>query len=86
MGHPQIRRETMFVTDKKIAEIADNLQSAFEVGSLHSQSSISKIAAHAADELADSGLPTRRSLCLVVAKVALATWTETTIQTKAALS
>ena len=76
----------MFVTDQKIAEMADNLQSAFEVGSLHSQSSIREIAAHAADELADNGLPTRKSLCFVVAKVALATWTETTIQTKAALS
>ena len=76
----------MFVTDKKISEIADNLQSAFEVGSLHSQSSISEIAAHAADELADNGLPTRKSLCLVVAKIALAHWIETIMQTKAALS
>ena len=76
----------MFVTDQTIAEIADNLQSAFEVGSLHSRSSISEIANHAADELADAGLPTRRSLCLVVAKVALMTWTETTLQTKAALA
>lgn len=76
----------MFVTDQKIAEIADNLQNAFEVGPLHSQSSISEIAAHAADELADNGLPTRRSLCLVVAKVALATWIEKTVQTKAALA
>lgn len=76
----------MFVKDEKIAEIADNLQSAFEVGSLHSQSKISEIARHAADELADNGLPTRRSLCLVVAKVALATWIETTIQTKATLA
>jgi len=76
----------MFVTDDKIAEIADNLQSAFEIGLLHSQSKISEIARHAADELADNGLPTRRSLCLVVAKVALATWAEATIQTKATLS
>lgn len=76
----------MFVTDQKIAEIADNMQSAFEVGSLHSHSSINTIAEHAADELADNGLPTRPSLCLVVAKVALAAWIETTIQTKAALA
>jgi len=74
----------MFVTDEKIAEIADNLQSAFEVGSLHSQSSIREIAAHAAEELADNGLPTRKSLCFVVAKVALMNWIEMTMQTKAA--
>tara|TARA_R110000764_G_scaffold214784_1_gene301328 strand:+ start:54 stop:284 length:231 start_codon:yes stop_codon:yes gene_type:complete len=76
----------MFVTDKKIAEIADDLQSAFEVGSLHSHSSINAIAAHASVELSDNGLPTRQSLCLVVAKVALATWIETMIQTKATLA
>ena len=76
----------MLVTDKKIAEIASNLQSEFEVGSLHSHSSISEIASHAADELADNGLPTRRSLCLVVAKVALATWIETIMQTKSELA
>jgi hypothetical protein len=72
----------MFVTDQKIAEVADEMQSLFEVGSLHSQSKIGVIARHAEEALADNGLPTRKSLCLVVAKVALMTWHETIHQTK----
>lgn len=72
----------MFVTDQKIAEVADEMQSLFEVGQLHSQSKIGIIARHAREALADNGLPTRKSLCLVVAKVALMTWQETIHQTK----
>ena len=67
----------MFVTNEKVSEIADNLLSNFEVGDLHSRSSLREIARHARDELADNGLPTRRSLCFVVAKVALANWVGT---------
>lgn len=66
----------MFVTDQTIAEVADAMQSDFEVGSLHSQSSIGAIARRAQEELADRGLPTRKSLCFTVAKAALMTWQE----------
>lgn len=72
----------MFVTDQIIAEVADEMQSNFEVGSLHSQSSIGAIARVAQEQLADRGLPTRKSLCFVVAKVALNTWHETIHQVK----
>lgn len=76
----------MFVTNAKIAKVAEQMQPLFEIGSLHSRSRIGEIARHAADELADAGLPTRRSLCFTVANVALATWQETIAQTRATLS
>ena len=76
----------MYVTPNQIAEIADNMQPLFEIGSLHSRSRIGEIARHAAGELADAGLPTRRSLCFTVASVALATWQETIAQTRKAIS
>ena len=73
----------MYVTNEKIAEIADNMQPYFEL-SLHSESSLREISAVAAEELANNGLPTRKSLCIVVAKVALNTWIERIMQRKAA--
>ena len=76
----------MYVKPNQIAEIADNMQPLFESGPLHSRSRIGEIARHAAEELADAGLPTRRSLCFVVAKVALATWQETITQARVTLS
>ena len=76
----------MYVKPKQIAEIADRMQPLFEIGPLNSQSRIGEIARHAADELADAGLPTRRSLCFTVANVALMTWQENITQTRKALS
>tara|TARA_R110000787_G_C13205475_1_gene424524 strand:+ start:409 stop:639 length:231 start_codon:yes stop_codon:yes gene_type:complete len=76
----------MFVTDKIIANVADEMQSTFEGGTLHSRSKIGEIARHAKEALADNGLPTRQSLCFVVAKVALMTWQETVHGTKAQLA
>ena len=76
----------MFVTDKIISEVADGMLNNFESGSLHSRSSIREIASHAKEELADRGLPTRKSLCFVVAKVALMTWHETIHETKVQLA
>ena len=76
----------MFVTDEKIAEVADEMQNLFEVGPLHSQSTIKQIAWKAKETLEDMGLPSRKSLCFVVAKVALMTWQETIHQTKVELS
>ena len=64
----------MFVTDKKIAEVAEDLLPLFEVGDLHSRTKVGKIAIHAKEALLEHGLPTRRSLCCVVANVALMTF------------
>jgi len=71
----------MFVTDETNAEIALDMQSRFEFD-LHSQSPISEIAHAAAEELADRGLPTRKSLAFVIAKNALMTWQSTVFETK----
>ena len=71
----------MFVSDKTIAEIASDMQSRFEFD-LHSRSSISEVARAAREELADRGLPTRKSLSFVIAKVALMTWQSTVFETK----
>ena len=60
----------MFVTEDQVMEIAQDLQSDFLHGNLHSQSSIPSIAQRAREELADRNLPTRKSLCFVIAKQA----------------
>jgi hypothetical protein len=72
----------MFVTDEQIQTVADDMQGEFEIGSLHSMSTIKQIVPFAADALADAGFPTRSSLCIVVAKVALMRWLETIHDTK----
>jgi len=72
----------MFVSNDTLAEIADDMQSVFET-ILHSQSSIREIADVAQEALADRGLPTRRSLAIVVAKMALMRWHATIEVTKA---
>ena len=71
----------MFVSDETINEIASDMQSLFEFD-LHSQSSISEIARAAREELADRGLPTRKSLAVVIAKVALMKWQSTVFEAK----
>ena len=71
----------MFVSAETISEIASDMQSRFEFD-LHSQSSISEIARAAREELADRGMPTRKSLSVVIARVALMTWQETVFETK----
>lgn len=74
----------MFVTDEKIAEVAEDLMPLFEIGDLHSRTRIGKIAIHAKEALQEHGMPTRFSLCCVVAKVALMFWQEKILQTKKA--
>ncbi len=66
-----------FVTDEQIDEVANDLQSSFEIGNLHSMSSIKEIVPEARAALADAGFPDRASLAVVVAKVALMKWRET---------
>jgi len=75
----------MFVSDEIVSEIADDMQSSFEHGDLFSQSPIHVIARTAREHLADRGLPTRKSLSFVIAKLALATFQETIHQTKGEL-
>ena len=72
----------MFVTDEKIAGVAEDLMPLFEIGDLHSRTKIGKIAIHAKEALREHGMPTRFSLCCVVAKVALMFWQEKILQTK----
>jgi len=72
----------MFVTDATIQEIACDMQTDFEIGSLHSQSTINQIARLALEQLADRNLPQRKSLAFVIAKNALMQWQETIHQTK----
>ena len=75
----------MFVNNKTVKEIALAIQPAFEFGNLYSRSSIREIAQHAREELAERKLPTRKSLCFVVAKLALALWHETIQKTNQAI-
>jgi hypothetical protein len=72
----------MFVTQNQIEEIAEDMHRNTFGFSLFSQSSIKEIANVAQERLADRGLPTRRSLAIVIAKLALALWHETILQTK----
>lgn len=66
----------MFVTDEKISEVAEDLMPIFRHGDLHSQTRLGKVAIHAKEALQDHGLPTRSSLCFVVAKIAMIFWRE----------
>ena len=73
---------TTFVTNKQIAEVAQEILTNFEIGDLHSRSSIKSIVPVAQEALAEANLPTRFSLACLVAKSALAIWQETVFKTK----
>jgi len=73
---------TTFVTNKQIADVAEEILTEFEIGNLHSNSSIKSIVPFAQEALTEANLPTRFSLACVVAKTALAAWQETIFQTK----
>lgn len=77
---------TTFVSDSQCNELAEILLQWFEVGNLHSQSSVAEIARVAQELLADDGLPTRWSLACVIAKKAQAAWHQQIFQTKRAVS
>jgi len=72
----------MFVTDEKISEVAEDLMPIFRHGDLHSQTRLGEVAIHAKEALQDHGLPTRSSLCFVVAKVAMMFWQEEILKVK----
>jgi hypothetical protein len=67
----------MFVTEEQIDAVANELQSSFEVGNLHSQSTIKQILPSAKEALIDAGFPNRSSLAVVVSKIALMKWQST---------
>lgn len=70
-----------YVTDAQIEEIADALQDHYNFG-LISTDTIPKILPYVFDELKERGLPMRRSLALVIAKVTKAKYYETITQVK----
>ena len=63
-----------WVSDERLFEIAEDMQVLFEVGNLHSRSTSGDVAAKAREYLADEGLPTKRSVCFLVAKYASLLW------------
>ena len=72
----------MFATEKMVNAAADDLIEEFEIGSLHSRSSVREILPHAIEVMAEHNLPFRRSLAIVIAKRAQAAWIETIHHTK----
>jgi len=72
----------MFVTDDKIDALSSDIaENCWEVTSV---STVRQILPHVIDAMADEGLPKRKSLAIVIAKMALAKWNETIVQTKGA--
>ena len=66
----------MFVSEDAVNAAADDLIQDFEIGSLHSRSSVREILPHAIEVMAEHGMPFRRSLAIVIAKRAQAAWIE----------
>ena len=63
-----------YVPDRIAHDIARQTLTCFEVGNLYSGSSLPDIARVVRDILADEGLSTRWSLCLMIAKRARYMW------------
>ena len=63
-----------YITDSQVLEVAESLQSHFEIGSLYSRSTLPEIAQHAREELQERNFPTRKSLCFLIAKLSLNLW------------
>ena len=66
----------MFVSENAVNAAADDLIQDFEIGPLHSRSSIREIMPHAIEIMAEHGMPFRRSLAIVIAKRAQSAWIE----------
>ena len=71
-----------YISDETAHQIALDMQNCFMFGNLHSQSTIPEIAVRVRDELLDRRITARRSLCLMIAKMALAQWHGTIMLTK----
>lgn len=63
-----------YVSDERAYMVARETLTAFTAGNLYSRSSLPDIARRVRDILADEGLSTRWSLCLMIAKQARAMW------------
>jgi len=63
-----------YVSTERLMEIAGDMQSCFLVGHLHSRSSKNEIALAAKQYLQDDGLPSRPSVCYLVANYARLIW------------
>jgi len=70
-----------YLTSEDLTEVAGSIQTSFEFN-LTSVSSIPEVARVVREELSDRGWPTRRSLCLCIAKLAKAMWQETIFNTR----
>jgi hypothetical protein len=66
----------MFISENAVNAAADDLIQEFEIGSLHSRSSVREILPHAIEVMAEHEMPFRRSLAIVIAKRAQAAWAE----------
>jgi hypothetical protein len=66
----------MFISENAVNAAADDLIQEFEIGSLHSRSSVREILPHAIEVMAEHEMPFRRSLAIVIAKRAQAAWIE----------
>ena len=73
-----------FISDDTVDEIAEDMQGSFHTV-LHSQSTIPQIAFWVRREMEDRGLPTRKSLCFLIARRALLKWHLTIQETHMAL-
>ena len=78
----------MFLSNNDLENVAHAVQPSFEVGSLHSRSSIWQIFPIVQEELMDMGYPQsvyeRKSLVLSICKVAQAMWNGKIVVTKMA--
>jgi hypothetical protein len=72
----------MFIKDRTVNEIAEDLLPLFEIGNFHSQTPTRAIIPAALDALQERRLPARQNLAGIVAKRAKAAWLETINKTK----
>ena len=72
-----------YVSDERAHMVARETLAAFTAGNLHSRSSLLDIARRVRDILADEGLNTRWSLCVMIAKRARYMWFARVRNTKA---
>jgi len=74
----------MFVTDDNIDALSTDIaETCWEVNSF---STVRQILPHVFDAMSDAGMPKRKSLAIVIAKMTLAKWHESIVQHKATLA
>ena len=74
----------MFVTDDKIDALSSDIaENCWEINSF---STVRQILPHVFGAMSDAGMPKRKSLAIVIAKMTLAKWHEILVQTKATIA